>query len=88
MTLEAEFKTIADNVKKVKTQPTNDELLTLYGLYKQAIVGDINTEKPGMLDPTGKAKWEAWESRKGMSKEDAMSMYITHAKDIISKYGL
>ncbi|XP_037532222.1 acyl-CoA-binding domain-containing protein 7 [Nematolebias whitei] len=88
MTLEAEFKTIADNVKKVKTQPTNDELLTLYGLYKQAIVGDVNTEKPGILDPTGKAKWEAWESRKGMSKDEAMSTYITHAKEVISKYGL
>ncbi|XP_017280552.1 acyl-CoA-binding domain-containing protein 7 [Kryptolebias marmoratus] len=88
MTLEAEFKTIADNVKKVKTQPTNDELLTLYGLYKQAIVGDVNTDKPGMMDPTGKAKWEAWESRKGMSKDDAMSSYITHAKEVIGKYGV
>ncbi|XP_038125282.1 acyl-CoA-binding domain-containing protein 7 [Cyprinodon tularosa] len=88
MSVEAEFKKVADEVKKVKTQPANDELLILYGLYKQAIVGDVNTDRPGLLDPTGKAKWDAWESRKGMSKEEAMSTYITHAKEIISKYGL
>uniref|UniRef100_A0A3Q2C7V2 Acyl-CoA binding domain containing 7 n=1 Tax=Cyprinodon variegatus TaxID=28743 RepID=A0A3Q2C7V2_CYPVA len=88
MSLFAEFKKVADDVKKVKTQPANDELLILYGLYKQAIVGDVNTDRPGLLDPTGKAKWDAWESRKGMSKEEAMSTYITHAKEIISKYGL
>uniref|UniRef100_A0A3Q2QPD4 Acyl-CoA binding domain containing 7 n=1 Tax=Fundulus heteroclitus TaxID=8078 RepID=A0A3Q2QPD4_FUNHE len=88
MSVEAEFKKVADEVKKVKTQPTNDELLVLYGLYKQAVVGDVNTDRPGLLDLTGKAKWDAWESRKGMSKDEAMSTYITHAKEIISKYGL
>ncbi|XP_047217716.1 peroxisomal carnitine O-octanoyltransferase isoform X5 [Girardinichthys multiradiatus] len=88
MSVEAEFKKVAEEVKKVNTQPTNDELLILYGLYKQAIVGDINTDRPGLLDPTGKAKWDAWESRKGMPKEEAMSTYVTHAKEIISKYGL
>lgn len=31
----------------------------------QANVGDCNTDKPGMLDFTGKAKWEAWNALKG-----------------------
>lgn len=34
---------MAEDVKKVKTQPTDQELLDLYSLYKQAIVGDVNT---------------------------------------------
>ncbi|XP_041844876.1 acyl-CoA-binding domain-containing protein 7-like isoform X2 [Melanotaenia boesemani] len=88
MSLEAEFKTVAEDVKKVKTRPSNEEMLTLYGLYKQALIGDINTDKPGVLDATGNAKWNAWNSRKGISKDDAMSTYITHAKEIISKYGM
>ncbi|KAM4581619.1 acyl-CoA-binding domain-containing protein 7 [Odontesthes bonariensis] len=88
MSLEAEFKTVAEDVKKVKTRPSNEEMLTLYGLYKQALVGDVNIDRPGGLDATGKAKWDAWDSRKGVSKDDAMSTYITHAKDIISKYGM
>ncbi|XP_005732224.1 acyl-CoA-binding domain-containing protein 7 [Maylandia zebra] len=88
MTLQAEFDKAAEDVKKVKAKPTDEELLFLYGLYKQAVVGDINTERPGMLDLKGKAKWDAWESRKGMSKDDAMSAYVTKAKEVISKYGL
>ncbi|KAM9722776.1 acyl-CoA-binding domain-containing protein 7 isoform 2-T2 [Menidia menidia] len=88
MSLEAEFKTVAEDVKKVKTRPSNDELLILYGLYKQALVGDINTDRPGGLDATGKAKWDAWDSRKGMSKDDAMSTYVKHAKEMIGKYGM
>ncbi|KAM9310357.1 acyl-CoA-binding domain-containing protein 7 [Pholidichthys leucotaenia] len=88
MPLQEEFEKVADDVKKVKTRPTNEELLVLYGLYKQVIVGDINTDRPGGLDAKAKAKWDAWESRKGMSKDDAMSAYITQAKEVINKYGM
>ncbi|KAF4103131.1 acyl-CoA-binding domain-containing protein 7 isoform X2 [Onychostoma macrolepis] len=88
MTLKAEFEQHAENVKKVKTRPTDQELLDLYGLYKQAIVGDINTDKPGITDLKGKAKWDAWNSRKGMSNEDAMNAYISLAKKAIEKYGM
>ena len=49
----------------------DDELLQLYSLFKQATVGDVNTDRPGMLDFKGKAKWDAWEKVKGKSKEDA-----------------
>ena len=41
--------------------------LDIYALFKQATVGDVNTSRPGMLDFKGKAKWDAWESKKGMS---------------------
>uniref|UniRef100_A0A674NG91 Acyl-CoA binding domain containing 7 n=1 Tax=Takifugu rubripes TaxID=31033 RepID=A0A674NG91_TAKRU len=84
----AEFEKIAEDVKKVKTRPTDQELLDLYGLYKQAIVGDVNTGRPGLLDLKGKAKWDAWESRKGMSQDEAMSDYINLGNEVISKYGI
>ncbi|XP_075868885.1 acyl-CoA-binding domain-containing protein 7 isoform X2 [Nelusetta ayraudi] len=85
---QAEFEQIAADVQKVKTRPTDQELLDLYGLFKQANVGDVNTDRPGMLDFKGKAKWDAWESRKGMSKDDAMTAYIKLGKEVISKYGM
>ncbi|XP_076869043.1 acyl-CoA-binding domain-containing protein 7 [Brachyhypopomus gauderio] len=88
MSLKAEFDQYAEDVKKVKTRPSDQELLDLYGLYKQAMVGDINTDKPGMLDMKGKAKWEAWDSRKGMSKDDAMTAYVALAQEIIDKNGM
>ena len=50
----------------------DDELLQLYSLFKQATVGDVNTDRPGgMLNIKEKAKWDAWEKLKGKSKEDA-----------------
>ncbi|KAM3823005.1 acyl-CoA-binding domain-containing protein 7 [Vipera latastei] len=88
MTLQADFETAAENVKKLKSKPTDDELKELYGLYKQATVGDINTECPGMLDLKGRAKWEAWNLKKGISKEDAMKAYISKANEMIQKYGI
>ncbi|CDS40408.1 acyl coenzyme A binding protein [Echinococcus multilocularis] len=61
---EMDFATAA---AEVQTLPycSDDDKLYLYGLYKQATVGDVNTAKPGMLDVKGKAKWEAWNGRKG-----------------------
>lgn len=32
--------------------------------------------RPGMFDPKGKAKWDAWEKCKGTSNEDAMAKYV------------
>jgi hypothetical protein len=37
------FEKAATEVKSLPQRPTNDELLLLYGLYKQATVGDNNT---------------------------------------------
>ena len=34
----------------------------------QASEGDCNTARPGMLDLKGKAKWDSWNSKKGMTK--------------------
>ncbi|XP_056262005.1 acyl-CoA-binding domain-containing protein 7 isoform X2 [Pseudoliparis swirei] len=83
-----EFQKMAEDVKKVKTRPADQELLDLYGLYKQAMVGEIDIEKPGMTNLKGKAKWDAWNSRNGMSKDDAMTAYVTLAKEVISKYDM
>ena len=67
---------------------SDDELLTLYALYKQATVGDVDTGRPGLFDLKGKAKWDAWNGKKGMSKDDAAKEYCLHVERLISKYGL
>jgi len=83
-----EFLIAAETVKKLSEKPNNDELKILYGFYKQAVVGDCNTDKPGMLNFTEKAKWESWNSNKGMSKYNAEVQYITYVNQLIQKYGL
>ncbi|KAL3831308.1 hypothetical protein ACJMK2_023077 [Sinanodonta woodiana] len=86
--MSAEFNKAAEEAKKLKSKPSNDEMLELYSLYKQATVGDVNTDRPGMLDLTGKAKWDAWEKRKGTSKADAEKSYIQVVEKLKGKYGL
>lgn len=39
---QADFNGAAEDVKKLKTRPTDEELKELYGFYKQATVGDVN----------------------------------------------
>ena len=82
------FKKAADVVMKLSQSPDNDEKLTLYKYFKQATVGDVNTQRPGMLDFAGKAKWDAWNSVKGVSTHDAEVAYINQVNTCISKYGL
>jgi len=41
-----EFRVAAEEVKRLNQKPSNEDLLRLYGLYKQATEGDCNTSKP------------------------------------------
>lgn len=56
------------------------DVLTLYGLYKQATCGDINAPRPSWspLDPLGRArlKWDAWNARRGDPAEQCMMDYV------------
>jgi len=62
---------------------SNDKLLEIYSLFKQGTFGDVNTDRPGMLNQKGRAKWDAWEKRKGMSKETAQEEYIEICKALL-----
>ncbi|XP_075408452.1 acyl-CoA-binding domain-containing protein 7 isoform X2 [Tenrec ecaudatus] len=88
MSLQADFDRVAGDVRKLKAKPNDEELKEIYGLYKQSVVGDINIECPGPLDLKGQAKWQAWSTHKGLSKEDAMGAYISKARELIEKYGI
>ncbi|KAF1807118.1 acyl-CoA-binding protein [Mucor lusitanicus] len=71
----AEFNTAAEEVKNLSTKPSDNQLLELYGLFKQATVGDNTTSKP-TFDIKGRYKWDAWTKLKGTSQEDAEKQYI------------
>ncbi|CAM9468113.1 unnamed protein product, partial [Ectocarpus sp. 8 AP-2014] len=53
---------------------TQDQLV-LYGLYKQASFGDCHSQRPGLFDPTGRAKWNSWKSCDGLGVSEAMQRY-------------
>ena len=58
--------------------------LEFYKYYKQAKEGDCNIDKPWFVNVTACAKWESWNSVKGMTKEDAMVNYIDCYKKYIT----
>ena len=59
---------------------SNTEKLEIYGYYKQGAFGDCNIDRPGMMKYKERAKWDAWNSRKGISKEESMEKYIQLVK--------
>ncbi|KAF4520685.1 hypothetical protein B566_EDAN006361 [Ephemera danica] len=88
MSLDERFNKAAEDVKKLKTSPSNDEMLEIYAYFKQGSVGDCNTAKPGMMDFKGKAKWEAWNGKKGVSQDEAKEKYVETVQKLIEKYGM
>jgi len=74
--LNADFEAAVANSKKLSQRPDNATLLKIYGLYKQATVGDNGEKKPGFGDMIGRAKWEAWNGFKGTSSDDAKRQYV------------
>ncbi|WP_375771934.1 acyl-CoA-binding protein [Archangium gephyra] len=76
MALADDFRSAQERVKTLSTRPSNDTLLELYSLFKQATDGDVQGKRPGMLDLKGRAKYDAWAGRKGLGKEAAMQQYV------------
>jgi len=76
MALADDFNSAQERVKTLKTRPSNDTLLELYSLFKQATEGDVQGKRPGMLDLKGRAKYDAWAGRKGLGREAAMQQYV------------
>jgi diazepam-binding inhibitor (GABA receptor modulating acyl-CoA-binding protein) len=66
---------------------TTAEKLACYGLFKQVTVGDNATPQPWAMQLEARAKWDAWNSRKGLSKESAIAAYITEVDAQHAKYG-
>jgi len=76
MDLKATFEKAAEDVKKITDRPSNEDLLELYALYKQATEGDVKGTRPGLLDLKGRAKYDAWALKKGMAAPTAMESYV------------
>ena len=55
---------------------SDENKLFLYGLYKQATLGNNKTTEPSMLNFKGKAKWKAWKKQSGKGKSRAKLDYV------------
>jgi acyl-CoA-binding protein len=85
--LKDQFADAVKRVEKLAERPSNNDLLSLYGFYKQATEGDVAGDRPAMFDLKGRAKYDAWATRKGMSKDDAMKKYIAFVEKLEKAQG-
>jgi len=85
--LKDQFAEAKGQVEKLTSRPANDQLLELYGLYKQATEGDVAGARPGMLDLKGRAKHDAWTRKKGTTKDQAMKSYVALVRKLEAAQG-
>jgi acyl-CoA-binding protein len=85
--LDVRFDQATQDATQLSKKPNNLTMLRLYALYKQASAGDVQGERPGMGDFIGKYKFDAWESLKGMSVDDAKTQYVELVESLKSGAG-
>ncbi|ARS36263.1 acyl-CoA-binding protein [Pontibacter actiniarum] len=83
MATQEEFESAVAKSKTLSERPSNDVLLKLYALYKQASEGDVNTERPGGFDFKNIAKWDAWKKQEGKSQEEAREEYVQYVNQLV-----
>lgn len=76
MSIKEDFESAVTRSKELSERPSNEDLLLMYGLYKQATLGDNMEKRPGGFDFKAVAKYEAWLKQKGKDKEEAKKEYI------------
>jgi len=86
-TLEEKFHAAVKAIQRLPNdgtfQPSNEMKLTFYGLYKQATVGPSQENRPSILNYVNRAKWDAWDKCRSMTKEAAMTAYIDEIRKIL-----
>ena len=81
--LEEEFKKSVDRIRRKSAFTSGEDLLVLYGLYKQIMEGDCIEPQPWSNQVIARARWEAWYKNRTMSREDAMRRYIERVNDLM-----
>lgn len=63
-------------VRTLTRKPDNSMLLKLYGLFKQATIGNVNTSQPWAMQIEARAKWDAWNGYQNLPKDKAQKQYV------------
>jgi diazepam-binding inhibitor (GABA receptor modulator, acyl-CoA-binding protein) len=78
MEIKSMFETAVVESKSLSEKPSNETLLQLYSLFKQATEGDNTNESPSNpFDFVARAKHDAWAGLNGKTQELAMEEYIS-----------
>ncbi|XP_061859717.1 acyl-CoA-binding domain-containing protein 6 isoform X2 [Colius striatus] len=80
------FEQAAERLPALLPTASKEQLLYLYGRYKQVKFGPCNTPKPNFFDFEGKQKWEAWKALGDTSPQQAMQEYVATVKKLDSSW--
>lgn len=87
MAFEAAVEYVRALPKDGPVQLDNDTKLFFYSHYKQATEGDVKGTQPWAVQMEARAKWDAWNSRKGMSADDAKAAYVAKLVEVTAANG-
>lgn len=80
-----DFEKYSQLVKLLPKKPNDNDLLILYGLYKQSTIGNCNIKRPnGLFNIKEQKKWDAWNNIKDTSSDDAKKLYINKVKELMT----
>ncbi|KUF87747.1 Acyl-CoA-binding protein 3 [Phytophthora nicotianae] len=82
----AVFERAAAELKAAIVAVSDTHKLQLYGLFKQATVGDCSVAAPSAFRPVERAKWESWRKLKGTSLQDAKHRYVQLVKTLLPSF--
>ena len=86
MDIKEKFESAVERSRELPQKPSNEELLKLYSLYKQASEGDISGDRPGGFDFKGAAKYDSWQSLQGKDPQSSMEEYVQLVDNLFAKY--
>lgn len=86
MDIQQQFEASVARSKTLSRRPSNEELLELYALFKQATEGDVTGDRPGGFDFKAIAKFDAWSDQRGKEKDRAMKDYIALMERLQQQY--
>ncbi len=81
--LDEKFQDAAKRIKSASSL-SNQQLLKLYSLYKQATSGDVSGKRPGAFNLAGRAKYDAWASLQGTDQDNAKEQYIGLVDELLT----
>jgi len=67
--------------------PSNRDKLELYAYHKVAVSGDAPATISSSANAAERAKYQAWRSKSGKSKEESMQLYLQEADRQLRVYG-
>jgi len=81
--LEEEFEKSVERLRRKSIFTSSEDVIVLYGLYKQIMDGNCITAEPWHNQVLEHARWEAWHKNMNMRREEAMRKYIEIVNELM-----